>query len=104
MNLTFASQSDQSEGYQGTGFANMFEVRRPIDFAYDFTYGYNFDAALSGTAYSICVLPGISSVSPSTGSFGGGTLLTINGFGFPRDASALRVYAGKYFSDNARYS
>ena len=53
-------------------------------------YGY---AVIENNSFSVDL--GISSISPSQGSKGGGTILTLNGFGF--DVSGL--LKGKYFSE-----
>ena len=99
-NLTFAVQNEQSRVVDGTGYANMYPDRKPSDFIRtDNPYTYNFDASLSGTVFSIALLPTITSVIPSKVSVAGGAIVTIQGSGFPTDIKDLTVFASGRFCD-----
>ena len=95
-NLTLNVQDLKSQGY-GNGIARTFPSQ--IDYSYanwdgDFTLQDNFDSSLSGTVYSVVLLPAISRVYPAVGSLAGGQLLTISGYGFSKNVSKNIVYAG----------
>jgi hypothetical protein len=94
LNLSMSSQDDQSNGYEGTGLARMFPDRRPIDYAYDNTYGRNFRTSPAGVPYSLAVTPSVASVFPNAGSLAGGTVISIRGSGFSPNISTLTVFAG----------
>jgi hypothetical protein len=90
-NLSFIVQDDFSYGSSSTGRAITFERDR-----YDtsmFSRFYLYQATDRGTSYSICLYPSISSTSPSIGSDGGGTILTIRGSGFSSNPEELFVLA-----------
>lgn len=89
-NLTFIVQDTQSRG-MGSGYARLFPRRRPIDS--DVNTVYNYASSLSGVSYTTVHLPVISDVVPKTGSIGGGTSITIRGYGFSHTASDLTVIA-----------
>ncbi|RYG70220.1 hypothetical protein EON64_00755 [archaeon] len=89
-NLTLVSQNDQSNGWRGTGIARMYPKQRPYA-SWDYSYDYHFDASLAGTPYSVCVQPVIEAVFPQAGSLAGGTVVTITGSGFSKNASQLVV-------------
>jgi hypothetical protein len=93
-NLSLTIAISQPSEIPGTGLARMFPIQKPIAYATDFTYDYNFDASLSGTVFSVCSFPTIASISPLVGSVSGGTILTILGHGFTYKAEQLVVYAG----------
>jgi hypothetical protein len=61
-----------------------------------FTRFYLFQSSLHGTAHSIAVFPSVSKVSPSLGSYAGGTLVTISGSGFSTYKDELTVYVAGY--------
>lgn len=96
-NLSFTTEN--SELSIGPGLARMFPDKRPVDYAYDFTYGRNFDSTISGTAFSICLLPVIISISPAIGSLAGGTIVTILGHGFPFNTSLVTVFTSGQICD-----
>jgi hypothetical protein len=75
-NLTFTALSDANAGYVGTGNARMFARQRPFS-SYSYFSRYNFDAVWSGKVFSVAVQPTIYSVTPSSGSIVGGTILTV---------------------------
>lgn len=75
-NLTFTAQYDADAGYVGTGNARMFARQRPLS-SYSYFYRYNFDAVWSGKVFSVAVQPTIYSITPSSGSIVGGTVLTV---------------------------
>lgn len=121
INLWFRPAMDQVAGFSnlsligeipggkiiGSGLGRMFGNNVPYfthplramrswanDYQWMFTgHSYHFDASPSGIAYSVCVLPVISSISPHIGSLAGGTTITIRGFGFVDFAYNLRVFA-----------
>ena len=95
-NLTVTLQNDFSTGSFSTGNARMYPVHKDTNTYY---YFYNFDSTLSGTVYSLALLPVISSVLPSMGSVAGGTMVKISGFGFSREAERLTVYVGGVLCD-----
>lgn len=91
-NLSFSTQNDQSKGSRGTGLARMFPNQRAYP-TWRYPYGYNFDASMTGTVFTVALQPSINEVSPASGSIGGGTLLTIRGSGFSKDMSRMTVLA-----------
>ena len=93
MNLTLTTQNTNSVSWMAAGLARMFPDRRVANYAYDYTYSYNFDASMAGIPFSICLLPVVSSVSPRIGGVAGGTVVTIRGSGFTTNSSRLVVYA-----------
>jgi len=79
----------------GVGSALTFPNRRPAVFSSDITYAfnYNYAASLGGIPYSVCLFPVITGVSPSVGSMGGGTVVTIAGYGFSSNLTQMVVFA-----------
>lgn len=95
LSLTLALTEDQAADGQAhaSGLARMFPKQKAYS-SWDASYGYNFMSSLSGTAYSVCVQPVLAKVTPALGSIVGGTLLTLRGSGFSKDASLLTVLVG----------
>ena len=94
-NVTVALQNDFSNGYASTGNARMYAGH-----LYSYYYYFkNFDATLSGTPYSICIFPVVSSVYPRLGSLAGGNEVTISGYGFSTISESLQVYVGGIICD-----
>jgi hypothetical protein len=90
-NLSLVVQDDFTYGSSSTGQALTFEKDR-----YDtsvFSRFYLYQSTLRGTSYSLCLYPTIFSVTPSLGSYGGGTLVTITGAGFSTNKMELHVFA-----------
>lgn len=90
-NLSFVVQDDFSSGSASTGKALTFERDRHD--TTKFSRFYLYQSTLMGTSYSVCLYPSISSVSPSEGSYGGGTTLVIQGSGFSSNPKELAVFA-----------
>ena len=93
-NLSMVVQDDFTHGSASTGIAITFDTDR-----YDNSNYYRFylyQSSLHGISYSVCLLPSISSISPSLGSIGGGTTVTIKGTGFSINKDLLQVYVGGY--------
>lgn len=90
-NLTMTNQNDQSSGWRGTGKARMFPKQKAFP-TWKYPYGYNFDSTMTGKVFSVALLPSIRSISPSLGSIGGGTVVTITGSGFSKIGENNIVY------------
>lgn len=95
-NLSFIVQDSQRVGWTN-GVARTFPNQIPngyFSYDFDYSYPYNYAASLSGTPHSMFLFPSISSIFPAIGSVAGGTVLTIIGSGFSKNASRNVVYAG----------
>ena len=98
-NLTFTVLNDPYNSGYGAGVARMFPKQKSFFYKLDYSYGYNFDASLSGTPYSICLFPTITSISPNMGSIVGGTIVTVVGHGFLSTPTDMTVYIGGRICD-----
>jgi hypothetical protein len=91
-NLSLVVQDDFNSGSSSTGQALPFENGH-----YDTSVCSRLILSLSinipRISYSLCLYPTIFSITPSLGSYGGGTLVTITGAGFSTNKMELHVSA-----------
>ena len=98
-NLTLTLINDGSGNFDSsTGIARMFTWHNPFFISAPWNSN-NFDSTLLGTVFSLALFPAVTSVTPSAGSIAGGTLVTINGFGFSSLPLRLTVYVAGVLCD-----
>jgi len=98
-NLSLIVLNDPFDANYGAGLARMFPKQKSFLYNLDYSFDYNFDASLSGTPFSICLQPVITSISPNVGSIVGGTLVTVVGHGFLSTPTDMTVYIGGRICD-----
>eukprot|EP01042_Synura_sphagnicola_P001296 gene1296-1469_t len=98
-NLTLTLINDGSGNFDSsTGIARMFTWHNPFFISAPWNSN-NFDSTLLGTVFSLALFPAVTSVTPAAGSIAGGTLVTINGFGFSNLPLRLTVYVAGVLCD-----
>jgi hypothetical protein len=88
----FVDSSQYPSGYYGDGKARMYPIQESFAYGFGYFYDSNFDATLSGDAYSLCLMPVVTSVFPEAGSVAGGTELRVRGHGFSAVRENMIVY------------
>jgi hypothetical protein len=88
----FVDAATPDTWWYGSGLARMYPNQESFLYENSYLYDDNFNAALSGEPFSLCLLPVVTKVTPDSGSIAGGTEVTVRGHGFSAVKEDMVVY------------